>query len=217
MAARAIRFTGRPVGLLVWRGAHAWLMTGFRATGDPLLRPPFVVTHVDVVDPWYPRSSATCGRSPRPGMRLPVATLAADFLPFRRPTVRYPDKDGRFVLVLAVLAAGRAAVRLGAVLTHRALHRKAWREFRLAETRGAPANVDRSAADQTGEVCSRGRLDRRAADQTGEVCSRGRLDRSAADQTGERAFGSRVDRPAVHPDQASADRSAATGWWLIAR
>jgi hypothetical protein len=28
--------------------------------------------------------------------------LAVDFLPFRRPTVRYPDKDGRFVLVLPV-------------------------------------------------------------------------------------------------------------------
>ena len=27
----------RPVGLLVWRGRHAWVMSGFEATGDPLL------------------------------------------------------------------------------------------------------------------------------------------------------------------------------------
>ena len=34
-AARALRRTNRPVGLLVWRGAHAWVMTGFKATADP--------------------------------------------------------------------------------------------------------------------------------------------------------------------------------------
>lgn len=34
-AARAIRLTGRPVGLLMWRGAHAWVMSGFEATADP--------------------------------------------------------------------------------------------------------------------------------------------------------------------------------------
>ena len=38
IAARSMRRTGRPVGLLVWRGRHAWVMSGFKATGDPLLR-----------------------------------------------------------------------------------------------------------------------------------------------------------------------------------
>ena len=35
MAARAMESTGRPVGLLVWRGRHAWVMSGFKATKDP--------------------------------------------------------------------------------------------------------------------------------------------------------------------------------------
>ena len=36
-AAKAIRETGRPVGLVVWRGAHSWVMTGFSSTADPAL------------------------------------------------------------------------------------------------------------------------------------------------------------------------------------
>ena len=38
-AALAIAETGKPVGLLVWRGRHAWVMSGFRATGDPRTDP----------------------------------------------------------------------------------------------------------------------------------------------------------------------------------
>ena len=35
IAAKAMRTTGKPVGLLMWRGRHAWVMSGFRATADP--------------------------------------------------------------------------------------------------------------------------------------------------------------------------------------
>ena len=35
LAARSIRETGKPVGLLVWAGRHAWVMSGFEATADP--------------------------------------------------------------------------------------------------------------------------------------------------------------------------------------
>ncbi len=35
LAARAIERTGAPVGLLVWRGRHAWVMSGFEATKRP--------------------------------------------------------------------------------------------------------------------------------------------------------------------------------------
>jgi hypothetical protein len=101
-AAKALRLTGRPVGLLMWRGAHAWVMSGFRATADPARTDRFAVTHVYVEDPWYPRGSSLWGSSPAPDSIVPVPVLAADLLPFRRPTVRYPDKDGRFVLVLPV-------------------------------------------------------------------------------------------------------------------
>jgi hypothetical protein len=102
-AAKALRFTGRPVGLLMWRGAHAWVMSGFRATGDPAQTDRFTVTHVYVEDPWYPRGSTLWGSSPPPDSTVRASALAADLLPFRRPTVRYPDKDGRFVLVLPVV------------------------------------------------------------------------------------------------------------------
>jgi hypothetical protein len=104
-AARALRLTGKPVGLIMWRGAHAWVMSGFRATADPAVTSRFSVTHVTVEDPWYPRASSIWRRSPRPDSTVSVDVLVRDLLPFRRPTVRYPDKDGRFVLVVPVATA----------------------------------------------------------------------------------------------------------------
>jgi len=101
-AARALRLTGRPVGLLIWRGAHAWVMSGFRATADPAYTDDFRVTHVYVVDPWYPRVSSIWGPARPPDASVPVRRLAEDYLAWRRPAVRYPEKDGRFVLVIPV-------------------------------------------------------------------------------------------------------------------
>ena len=45
-AARMMRKTGKPVGLVVWRGAHAWVMSGFTATADPAVTRDFTVTSV---------------------------------------------------------------------------------------------------------------------------------------------------------------------------
>lgn len=101
-AARAIRRTNRPVGLLVWRGAHAWVMTGFKATADPASSSKFEVTHVRIVDVWYPRVSSIWGASVRPNTLVPVGKLKEDYLPWRRPSGPYPDKDRRFVLVVPV-------------------------------------------------------------------------------------------------------------------
>jgi hypothetical protein len=102
VAAKALRMTGRPVGLLVWRGAHAWVMSGFRATADPAVTDDFRVTYVDVEDVWYPRVSSIWGASRRPGARVAVDRLSEDYLRWRRPTVRYPEKDGRYVLIVPV-------------------------------------------------------------------------------------------------------------------
>jgi hypothetical protein len=107
-AALALRRTGRPVGLLVWRGAHSWVMVGFRATADPALTSDFRVTHVRIVDVWYPRVSSIWGASVKPSTLIPVAKLKEDYLPWRRPLMRYPDKDGRFVLVAPVADVGEA-------------------------------------------------------------------------------------------------------------
>jgi hypothetical protein len=101
-AARAIRLTGRPAALLVWRGAHAWVMSGFRATADPALTDDFQVTHVRIEDVWWPRVSTIWGESRSPDALVPVRLLPEDYLPWKRPTGRYPGKDGRFVLVVPV-------------------------------------------------------------------------------------------------------------------
>ena len=52
LASRAIERTGAPVGLLVWRGRHAWVMSGFEATKD--LSDGGKVTSVTIYDPLYP-------------------------------------------------------------------------------------------------------------------------------------------------------------------
>ncbi len=100
-AAHAIRRTNRPVGLLVWRGRHAWVMTGFRATGDPLVDPETVVTGVEVADPWYPRTSSIWGRSPAPGTLLSPTTLARSFVPVARRWLATPGE--RYYLVIPLL------------------------------------------------------------------------------------------------------------------
>jgi hypothetical protein len=79
-AARAIRATRRPVGLVMWRGRHAWVMSGFEATGDPRHHDDIRVTGVRVLDPLYPNGSAAWGRSPRPNALIRPATLARQYI-----------------------------------------------------------------------------------------------------------------------------------------
>jgi hypothetical protein len=81
LAASAMRRTGRPVGLLVWRGRHAWVMAGFRATADPAVTDDFKVLHVIVMDPLYPYGSKVWGPSPRPREALSVSMLGRQFVP----------------------------------------------------------------------------------------------------------------------------------------
>ncbi len=101
-AVRAIRATGRPAGLLVWRGAHSWVLHGWEATADPAGPATMTVTHLYVSDPWYPRISSIWGPSRGPNARITPKQLEEDFLPWRRPTGRYPGMDGQYVLVLPV-------------------------------------------------------------------------------------------------------------------
>jgi hypothetical protein len=106
-AAEAIRATGRPVGLLVWRGRHAWVMSGFRATADPNAPGDFKVTDAYVLDPLYPAVNATWGTSPSPGTRLSVSVLGRTFVKRRSSAVSgsfpgsTPSAQG-WVLVLPV-------------------------------------------------------------------------------------------------------------------
>jgi hypothetical protein len=50
-AAKRIAATGQPVGLTVWNGGHAVVMTGFEATSDPR-EGGFRLTHVWISDPY---------------------------------------------------------------------------------------------------------------------------------------------------------------------
>jgi hypothetical protein len=105
-AARLMRKTGKPVGLVVWHGAHAWVMSGFTATADPARTRDFTVTSVWVHDPWYPRTSSIWGRSRGPNANISPTTLGQDYLPYGRPGRRNPDRDGRYMLVLPKLEPG---------------------------------------------------------------------------------------------------------------
>ncbi len=101
-AVKAVRLTGRPADLLVWRGAHNWVVSGFKATNDPALGDDFTVTALRIEDVWYPRISTIWGPSRLPDTLVPVGLLHEDYLPWKRPTGKYPGKDGQYVLVIPV-------------------------------------------------------------------------------------------------------------------
>jgi hypothetical protein len=108
-AAKAVRLTGRPVGLVTWRGAHSWVMSGFTATADPAYENGFKVKAVYVQDTWYPYVSTIWGASDPPDTLVPLARLKEDYLPYQRPRARYPKRDGKFMLILPVLPEGTVA------------------------------------------------------------------------------------------------------------
>ncbi len=102
-AAKAITATGRPVGLLVWRGRHAWVMSGFTATAKPGTTDDFRVTRAIVHDPLYPHGNAIWGPSPSPGEAISLGALGRQFVP-RRMSNRIGGQPsrlgGKYVLVL---------------------------------------------------------------------------------------------------------------------
>jgi hypothetical protein len=110
MAARAIDRTGAPVGLLVWRGRHAWVMSGFTSTKP--IDEGGKVTSVTVYDPLYPYGSSIWGLSPKPGVPISVTALGRQFVKRRTNNSNdnnrftttlqqaYPTLSGKWVLVL---------------------------------------------------------------------------------------------------------------------
>jgi hypothetical protein len=102
-AASAIRATRRPVGLVMWRGRHAWVMSGFEATADPRHFDDFAVQRVRVHDPLYPHGSSVWGRSPKPNSLISLDTLAKQFVIRDRGRVNLGVPPG-WLLVLPVAA-----------------------------------------------------------------------------------------------------------------
>ena len=102
-AAIAMEKTKSPVIIVAWRGAHTWVMTGFRATADPLLFKDATVTGTYILDPWYPRVSSIWGPSDPPGTFQDASEMVRNYLPWKRPEGSYPQRDGKFVLVVPTI------------------------------------------------------------------------------------------------------------------
>ena len=107
-AAVAIDTTGSPVILLAWRGAHTWVMTGYRADADPRLFPDATVEGAYVLDPWYPWVSSIWGPSDPPGTFQDAAEMERNYLRWKRPEGLYPDRDGLFISVVPTVAVSSA-------------------------------------------------------------------------------------------------------------
>jgi hypothetical protein len=99
-AAVAIETTHAPVILLAWRGAHTWVMTGFRADADPRLFPDATVEGAYILDPWYPWVSSIWGPSDPPGTFQDAAEMERNYLRWKRPEGHYPERDGLFIAVV---------------------------------------------------------------------------------------------------------------------
>ena len=99
-AAVAIEKTSSPAVLLAWRGAHTWVMTGFRADADPALFRNAKIDGAYILDPWYPRISSIWGPSDPPGTFQDAAEMQRNFLPWKRPEGRYPDRDGLWITIV---------------------------------------------------------------------------------------------------------------------
>lgn len=107
VAARAMHDTNRSVGLVMWRGRHAWTMSGFESMGEPSVNADFQVTGVRVVDPLYPYGSGTWGPSPQPNQLLSPEDLAKQFV-FREQRRWSAHIPSGFLLVLPLAQAPSA-------------------------------------------------------------------------------------------------------------
>ena len=105
MPRKAIEKTHAPVLLLAWRGAHTWVMTGFRADADPLVFDDAKINGTYINDPWYPIVSSIWG-AVRPAGHVPGRVRDAPQLPAleaargplpgpRRPVHRGRAHEGR--------------------------------------------------------------------------------------------------------------------------
>ena len=105
-AAEAIASTNSPAILLAWRGAHTWVMTGYKANADPLVFDDAKVSGAYILDPWFPWNSSIWGQSDPPGTFQDAAEMVRNFLPWERPEGRYPARDGNFIVVIPTAPRG---------------------------------------------------------------------------------------------------------------
>jgi hypothetical protein len=112
-SAIAITEMRKPVVMFPWWGAHTWVMTGYRADADPTIFDDAVIEGAYILDPWYPRWSSIWGQSDGPGNFEDRAELERNWPVYQgppgyeavgpgwtRPEGAYPDRDGRFVVLI---------------------------------------------------------------------------------------------------------------------
>jgi hypothetical protein len=104
-AAKAIQKTNAPVLLLAWRGAHTWVMHGFRADADPSVFPDAKILGTYILDPWYPDISSIWGPSDPPGTYQNEAEMIRNYLKWKRPEGKYADRDGLYIAVVPTIKA----------------------------------------------------------------------------------------------------------------
>ena len=102
-AARAIKRTHSPVLLLAWRGAHTWVMTGYRADADPVTFNDAKIKGAYILDPWYPDISSIWGPSDPPGTFQDEAEMIRNYLKWHRPEGHYPERDGLYIAVVPTI------------------------------------------------------------------------------------------------------------------
>ncbi|MBA2254824.1 MAG: hypothetical protein H0W07_06905 [Chloroflexi bacterium] len=100
--ARQVRFTNKPAGLWVWDGDHAWVVSGFKSTGDPAYTDDFEVTAVWVEDPWSGRVSSTWGPGREPHTLLSTTQLRRAWTPFASIHRPQYGEDGMFVVIAPI-------------------------------------------------------------------------------------------------------------------
>ncbi|MET0771904.1 MAG: papain-like cysteine protease family protein [Candidatus Limnocylindrales bacterium] len=102
-AAKAMVRTGAPAILIAWRGAHTWVMTGFRADADPTVFKDARITGINVFDPWYPVVSTIWGPSDPAGTLQDLSEIKRNFLQWQRPEGSYPERDGKYIIVVPTI------------------------------------------------------------------------------------------------------------------
>jgi len=105
-AARQVALTDAPAILLTWRGAHTWVMTGYRADADPVTFADATVSGAYILDPWYPSVSSIWGPSNPPGFFTGLEELEENYLRWKRPEGQYADRDERFIAVVPTIPRG---------------------------------------------------------------------------------------------------------------
>ena len=81
-------------------------MTGFRADADPALFADAKITGAYILDPWYPDVSSIWGPSDPPGTFQNEAEMIRNYLKWKRPEGKYPERDGLYIAVVPTRQAG---------------------------------------------------------------------------------------------------------------